>query len=365
MRALFLVSDTDWSARARAFVLAARGLAARGHEVQIACDAACPVQMRAAEAEVPVIALSRDMSTAGSAWNLRGALKERGADVVFVHTDAEHLMAGSALRLGGGVGAVIRRIPPFAIAGAGAGSRLAPRLAPSGLLFTTEADRQAATARAYRVPSALATLGVDLERHDSVPALSKESLGVPADSRLIVCVQDGGDTRFVLTALRSLSLLAPRHADLHLAIVGSDRQDELRMHGAALGISSMLTFLGARQDELSVLRAADIGWIAAEGDGAALAALDFMALGKAVVADRSPLTAHYLADGIAGVLLSPADPPTTAGTVAAFVADEERRAAMGTAARARVQREFAFDAMIAGFERAASAAMERHPQPVG
>src|SRR5687767_7836890 len=102
MRVLFLVSDSTWSARARAFVLAARGLAARGHDVTLACESECPVQVRAAASELPVVALRPDAGKAGDTWQLRRALQEKSVDVVFVHTDEEHLVASSALRLGGG-----------------------------------------------------------------------------------------------------------------------------------------------------------------------------------------------------------------------------------------------------------------------
>ena len=65
---------------------------------------------------------------------------------------------------------------------------------------------------------------------------------------------------------------------------------------------------------------------------------------------------------IGGILLGRADPSATAGSVAAFVANETQRATMANAGRARVQREFAYDAMIAGYEQPAGTA-ERQPQP--
>ena len=63
MRVLFMVSDGVWNASARASVLAARGLAARGHEVQIACAAECPVQVHAKAANIQVISLAKMGST--------------------------------------------------------------------------------------------------------------------------------------------------------------------------------------------------------------------------------------------------------------------------------------------------------------
>jgi hypothetical protein len=360
MRVLFLVSDATWSARARAFVLAARGLASRGHDVMLACESECPVQVRAAASDVPVIALRPDASAAGDTWQLRRTVQEKSVDAVFVHTDAEHLIASSAMRLGGGTGAVIRRVPPFAAVN---GSGFAVRIAPSGFLFSTEADLKAASQGRQRVRPAYAPLAVDPAEHDALTPVSKVALGAPSSARLVVCVHDGNNRSSALMALRTLALLAPRHRDLHLAIVGTTRYDEVRMQGAALGVNGMVSYVGAREDELSIIRAADVGWIAAEGDGAAFAALDFMACRTAVVAPRSPITEHYVVDGIGGMLLTPADAPTTAATVAAFLERAEQRVAMGNAARTRLHREFSFDRMIDGYEQAIASASGQAAQP--
>jgi hypothetical protein len=58
-------------------------------------------------------------------------------------------------------------------------------------------------------------------------------------------------------------------------------------------------------------------------------------------------------------LLAPGDAARTASAVAAFLAHEDRRTAMGNAGRTRVQRDFTESAMVDGFEKAALAAADR------
>lgn len=364
MRLLFLVSDDCWSAHARVFLLAARGLGARGHDVMIACAEECPMQVHASEAEIALVKMAPGTSGAAATMQLRKALQQHEVDLVFVHSETELLMASSALRLGRRPGGVVRRIPPFVVAKAGRKGRFATRIAPTGLLFSTEQDRAAADAARQRFPAAVAPIGIDSTGHERVREIGKASLGAPADSRLIVCVHDGSDNHRVLTAMRSLSLLAPRHPELHLAIVGVGKLDELRMHGASLGVNAMITYLGVRDDELAIIRAADMGWIAGSDDAAAIAAMDFMAFGIPVLAERSPLTEHYVADGIAGVLLNGEDPTMTSAAVAAFLAKQEQIVQMGNAGRARLQRDFPYEAMIHGFEQAVGTALGRSAQPV-
>ena len=157
-----------------------------------------------------------------------------------------------------------------------------------------------------------------------------------------------------------MSLLAPRHPELRLAVVGvgSDAED-LRMHAASLGIGGCVSFLGDRDDQLAILRAADIGWVVADYDDASYAYLDLMALRIPVLADRTALAQHYVADGITGQLLPSGDAPATASALATLLGHEERRLAMGNAGRVRVAREFSVLAMVAAFESAITAARDR------
>ena len=356
MRALFYYTAPGWSGSARAFAVAARGLAARGEPVTVACCADTAAEQSFAREGVEVVALPPGGSVAGDAWRLRNVLRERFVEVVFLHTEREQLVASSAMRMAER-GAIIRRVPAGLIASNGRGTQLSSRLAASRLLFATEADRA-------RTPGAssefVAPLGVDVAKVDGIRAAARTSLGVDMDTQLIVCVTGGMARVRAGTALRTLALLAERHPDMRLALVGpgADHED-VHMHAAALGVSPLVHFLGERGDLPIVLAAADVGWVAADGDDAGFACLDFMAARVPVISERAPLVAHYVPDGIAGVLLPPADPSDTAATVASFLAHGDQRDAMGRAGRTRAQRDFGEDAMIEGFATAAEAAGDR------
>ncbi len=178
--------------------------------------------------------------------------------------------------------------------------------------------------------------------HDSVLPVSRASLKAGGTTRLIVAMCDARTGRgLVANVLRTVALLAPRHPELRLALIGVGSDDEdIRIHAAALGITKVVTQLGERDDELAVLRAADVGWVIATGDTAAFASLDLMALRVPVLAERTALSHRYIADGITGILLPAADPPATAAAIASFLGHDAQRVAMGNAGRARVTREF-------------------------
>ena len=356
MRTLFYYSAPGWTGSARAFGVAARGLAARGEPVTVVCRADSPAEQSFLSDGLEVVSLPMSGVVAQDAWRLRPVLRDKFIEVAFVHTEREQLIASSALRLAER-GAVIRRVPVGCGLSAGRVSRFAGRMATSRMLFSTEEDRARANVgdRGYVAP-----LGVDVARAENARNASRATLGVDEETQLIICVADARSKVRVTTALRTLALLAERHPDLRLALVGQGLDEEdMRMHAAALGVTTLVRFLGERDDLSFVAGAADVGWVAAEGDDGGFACLDFMAAMVPVIAERSPLLSHFVPDGIAGVLLPPADPSDTAAAVASFLADGNQREAMGRAGRTRAARDFAEQAMIDGFANAANAAGDR------
>jgi glycosyltransferase involved in cell wall biosynthesis len=363
VRALFLHLAPSWSGGARIIAQAARGLGERGYSTTIVCTPASEVEQGFAGGGTEVVALPMQGGRLARSWRLRRILLDRFVEVVFVHTDREQRLAALALRLGNR-GAVVRRLA--------AGTRLLPpndggvalRLAATAFLFSTEEARTESTVPKRAVSTTVAEVGTDPRLHDGIRPVPRASVGASGGARLIVGVTDGAARPRVANVLRTVALLAPRHPELRLALIGrgSDAED-VRMHAAALGITPVVNHLGPRDDHLAVLRAADIGWVTASGDDAALAFLDFMALRVPILAERTPLAQHYVADGIAGVLLPPADPPAMAAIVAGYLAHDEQRTAMGNAGRARVAREFGESEMLDGFAHAAEAARDGAPSP--
>jgi glycosyltransferase involved in cell wall biosynthesis len=355
MRVLFYHTAESWTGGSRAFAVAARGLQERGDHVTVVCRTDSPAEQAFARDGLDVVSLPISDAVSRDAWRLRTVLKEKFTEVVLLHTEREQLIASSAMRLAER-GAVIRRIPAGGRITAGRGAKWAGKMATARMLFSTEMDRRAAGAGDDAL---IAPLGVDVSKVEDSRAASRALLGIEPETQLIVCVADRMVKTRITTALRTLALLAERHPDLRLALMGSGDDDDTHMHAAALGVTPLVRFLGERDDMPAVVAAADVGWVAADGDDGAFACLDFMAARVPVIAERSPLLSHYVPDGISGVLLPPADPSDTAATVANFLADNNQRAAMGKAGRTRVARDFTETAMIEGFVAAAAAAGDR------
>ncbi len=359
MRVLFYVSNATWSGSARVMMAAAKGLAARGHEVAVACAEGSRLAARISDARIDAVTMGKSASAAGDSWDLRRAMEHRQIEVAIVSNERDHLVVASA-RLLGNRGAVLRHVRPTERVSLGRGGRLAVRLAASGLIFSSEKEAAEYTQKGWAVPPTVAPLGVDPALFDSVEPAPRDDIGLPGNSLLLACPYEPSGRARIATVLRALALLTPRHPEMHAAVYGPGSLDEaLRMHASALAVNASVTFLGDVEDPRPLMRTSDIVWISAEGDAGAFGCLDAMACRLPIIAERSMLIQQYVADGITGLMLAQGDPSNNASEVAEFIADRTRYAAMGNAGRARVQRDFSESAMVDGFEKAVHAAGER------
>jgi glycosyltransferase involved in cell wall biosynthesis len=360
VRILFYRTAREWTTGWRAFAALARGLSDRGHAVAVAAPPGAGVERQLDHEAYELLPIDPDASVPIAAHRLRGMLQERFIETVCVHSSAEQVAATLAARLADRA-AVLRRVPVGERLVLDRRARLALRLSSTGFVFGAEQDAQRAPVpRQARFAHTVAPLGVDAAAYESVRPATRPSLGLGAATRLVVCVCNNATRIRVAHVLRVIALLAARHPELRLLIVGAGADDDdLRVHASALRIGKVVSFLPAYENVLPILATADLGWVVADGDDGAYATLDLLASRVPVLADRGALAARYVPDGIAGLLLPPGDPHGAAAAIARLLARDDERAAMGSAAQTRVAREYSESAMVEAFECAAIAASDR------
>jgi hypothetical protein len=357
VRALFFHPGGRWCGEARAFVAAARGLAGRGWRSALVTPGGSAAETHAERAGVHVIATDAGDSFVGAVASLGRAVANHAAEVVFTHGErGQTIAAGAAWRAGRG--AVVRRIPAAApLTPGGSVARAAARTAATGYLCTWPEQVEVVPPRA-RAAAVVADLGIAPAAPIDDPA--------SGGAQRIVCAYEPAVHLRAATVLRAAALLAPRHPELRIVVAGPGASDEaLRMHAAALGIHHLLRVHDPARDdgvaEAAVhaeLARATVAWVIADGDDGAFGALDAMAAGVPVLAERGTTATRYVADAISGLHLAPNDVPGTAAVLAQLLASEDARRAMGQAGRARVARSYTEAAMLDGFARAAAAARD-------
>jgi len=160
----------------------------------------------------------------------------------------------------------------------------------------------------------------------------------PHDARRVLMVARLDRIKDQSTLLRAFA--AARQPGWQLWLVGDGpERTALAQLARELGLDPGAVLLGRRHDIPELLGQADLfafSTTAAEGFGIAL--IEAMAAGLPLLASDVPACRELLADGAAGELLPPADPPGWTQRLAGLMADPRARSALARRARRHRQR---------------------------
>jgi glycosyltransferase involved in cell wall biosynthesis len=151
---------------------------------------------------------------------------------------------------------------------------------------------------------------------------------------------------FALLAVRAL---VDRGFDVHYEILGGGEDEErLRFAIHDLQLAGHVSMVGRKSSSevRAALERADVYVLPSVSEGLSNAALEAMAMELPVVAATAGGMAEAITDGVDGMLVPPRDPAAIADRVATLVQAPALRAALGRAARARVEHEFSLQRQV-------------------
>jgi glycosyltransferase involved in cell wall biosynthesis len=178
-------------------------------------------------------------------------------------------------------------------------------------------------------------------------AAVRREFGIPADAPLAGIVGHIQEWKGQLLVAEAVARARRAHPALRCLVVGGVHREgaayaeRLRARIAEPDLAGHVILTGARRDVPACLDAMDVAVHAstrAEPFGRVL--IEAMALGTPVVAPREGGPLDIVQDGVSGLLVAPREPQGFADAIAALIGDGPRRAAMGRAARERVDRVF-------------------------
>ena len=346
MRVLHVDSARGWRGGQNQALLTARGMAARGHEVVVACQAGGALAERARGAGLAV----RELSFAGDlspapVLALRGALRELRPDVVQLH-DPHAVSAGLiAARVGPRVAVVATRRVDFRLRGVL--SRWKYR-ACGRVIAVSEAI--AAVLRKDRLPPERVRVV-----HEGVPDRPPQpggrdalrELGIPDGAPVVGNVAALTGHKDHATLLAAAARVATRVPDARFVIVGDgELREELEALARRLGLERRCLFAGFRADLDRLIPAFTVFCLSSHMEGLGTSLLDAMAFGVPVVATAAGGIPEVVADGITGRIVPPRDPDALAAALVDALDGPERRAAWGRAGRQRFEERFTADRMV-------------------
>ena len=223
------------------------------------------------------------------------------------------------------------------------------------ILCVAESHRLELISRYHLPPGKVVAIpnSVDLGRFGPVESGGRvrKELGIPDDAPVI-----GVDGRLAhqkghCFLLHALPMLARRYPALRCLVVGDgELREELAGLAARLGVLDRCLFLGVRRDIPAVLSALDVLVVPSLSEGMPYVVLEGMASGKPVIATAVNGIPEVVEDRVTGRLVPRQDSGALAEAIGELFADPQSAAAMGRAARRRVEESFSSGQWIARLE---------------
>ena len=199
-------------------------------------------------------------------------------------------------------------------------------------------DHGRQTQLGYGLPSTLIRTihnGIDAKRFQSGhPATPFTLLGLPPESRLIVCSSRLDSQKRPMDALRVFSLLAGEFPEIHLAFLGEGGlRPELEKLTLESGLTERVHFLGFQDNIPDWLAAATVWYFPTERENFSLAVLEAMAAGCPILSTRCPGNNEIFIDGQNALITDVGDLQAQTDSLRRLLLDETLRIHLGEGAR--------------------------------
>jgi len=346
MRVVHVDSAREWRGSQSQVLLAAQGMAARGHAVTVACQAGGRLEARARAAGLAVrpLAFGGDLAPAAILGLVR-LLRTDAPQVVHAH-DPHATGAGLvATRLRRGPCLVTSRRVSLPLRG------------PLSRRKYAACDRVIAVSRA--VARVLLDDGLPARRllvvHDGVLDRRPEregrealrDLGIPGDCPVIGNVAALTEHKDHETLLAAMPRVLEKVPAARLVVVGAgELRGRLEARARRLGLGERCVFTGFRTDLDRLIPAFSVLCLTSTTEGLGSSLLDAMCFGRPVVATETGGIPEVVRHGENGLLVPVGDSGALAAALAGLLLEADRGEALGRAGRRRFEQEFTAERMV-------------------
>lgn len=203
--------------------------------------------------------------------------------------------------------------------------------------------------KAYKAPvnkSIVIYNGFNFERTENiVPGnLIKEKLAI--DTKYIIgMVATYSEYKDYATFFKAAQLLLRKRSDITFIAIGKNTDSGLARGHIESQYSKYFRLLGRQSDIEFLVNIMDIGVLSTFTEGISNSILEYMAMGKPVVATAGGGTNEIVEDHKTGFLVSTSNPDELAEKMEFLLNDAQMRFKMGNCAKERIQKDFSIGVM--------------------
>jgi glycosyltransferase involved in cell wall biosynthesis len=182
--------------------------------------------------------------------------------------------------------------------------------------------------------------GHDPKWYAAPPAVTRDSLDVPADAVVVACAANMRPVKGVDLLIEAAATFEPNEK-VYFLLIGEIRDKKIRALHQQMANRPHIKFLGYRKDAVAIVKASDIVVMPSrEREGLPKAVLEGMALGKPCIVTAVGGMPELIRDQETGLVVAPGNIPALAEAIRALARSPERRKSYGHAGLARLQAEF-------------------------
>ncbi len=342
-------ASLGWGGQEIRILTEARGMIARGHEIELLCPAEARICAEAPTYGVPVTALPIGRKNLRGIVALRRQLARRRCDIVNSHSSTDSWLAALACAASSAAPPLVRTRHISAAIPDNLATRWLYQRATRSIVTTGERLREQLVrdngfdpARIVSVPT-----GVDTARyHPGDRDATRRQLGLPPQVPIIGIVatlRSWKGHRYLLDAFARLPDRSAR-----LVIVGDGPQRAaLEQQIPALGLADRVVLVGNQSDVAPWLRCFDVFALPSyANEGVPQSIVQAMLTALPVVTTDIGSIGEAVQDGSTGKIVRPENVPDLAAALETLLGNAPLREQLGAAARIAALEKFSLDAML-------------------
>ena len=202
---------------------------------------------------------------------------------------------------------------------------------------------------------AVIRLGIPLEERLGDPTADldyRHLYGIPRDAFVVGWVGRMTGVKDTASTLEILRATRERGIEAVLCLVGDGpERGELEQRARDLGIARSCFFVGYQEDVAGYYRLFDAFLLPSVTEGTPVSAIEALASGTPVVANRVGGVPDVVRDGVDGYLVEPGDVDAAAGRLAELAGDPALRTRLGEAGRAHVLDRYSVGRLVDDVDR--------------